>query len=160
MHRATCSACTASNVTARTSRTLVDKHACPSAVRIAARCFPIWQGSHIVIVEADPKWCFRPVANDETIEFTGTLVTDYANFLDTAATPIRITLPPTTVWGTAVWGVDSWPVPSNTTEYFTARMAGLQGAQGKTLQLGLTETSIYPWTVLGMTGEYDNRGVQ
>jgi hypothetical protein len=53
-------------MTTHTSRTSVDKRSSPIAARIATHCFPDWQGSHIVIVEANAKWHFRPVDYDAT----------------------------------------------------------------------------------------------
>lgn len=99
-------------------------------------------------------------AGSTTIQFTGTVTTDYQETLSSPAATITLVSPASSFWGSAHWGQNLWTNSAgNVTQYTTARVTGLQSAQGRALQLGLYETSILPWTLIGITGEFNDRDV-
>lgn len=99
-------------------------------------------------------------ALSSSIQFTGTITTDYQQTLSTPAAPITIASPATAFYGSAHYGIDHYTASTGSvTEYTTTRLTGLQAAQGKALQFGLYETSTLPWTLVGITGEFNDRDV-
>jgi hypothetical protein len=99
-------------------------------------------------------------AGSATIAFIGTVTTDYQQTLSSPAAVIALNNPATAYWGSAHWGQNYWTGSTgNITEYTTARVTGLQAAQGLTLQMGLYESSTQPFKIIGITGEFDDRNV-
>jgi hypothetical protein len=106
-----------------------------------------------------------PQYQSGSIQFYGNVTRDSLNVTQQAASPINVNVgaPGGSAWGYSYWGVGHWTATGTDgtppAQYVTARRPGLQADQGYELQLGLTETGTLPWTLLGITGEYDDKGV-
>ena len=100
------------------------------------------------------------IANGSPLAFSGLITTDYQTQLQTPAQTITTLNAGIAYYGQAHYGVDHYTNSiGQQTQYITARVTGLQAAQGKTLQLGLYESSVYPWTLVGITGEFNDKDV-
>lgn len=95
-----------------------------------------------------------------TITIQGNVTTDYQNTTNSNATAVDASLTGVAFYGSAHYGIDHYTSGSNGTFYYNARRTGLQSDQGRSIQLGWTETSVYPFSILGITGEFNNRNVQ
>lgn len=99
-------------------------------------------------------------SNGAALAFSGLVTTDYQTQLQTPAQTVTTVNNGIAYYGQAHYGQDHYTnsIGSNT-QYITARVTGLQAAQGRTLQLGLYESSVYPWTLIGITGEFNDKDV-
>jgi hypothetical protein len=99
--------------------------------------------------------------NGATISMIGNVTTDYETTTTQAAQTVSVVVGGTAYYGSAHYGQDHYTsARTQTFQYATPKRTGLQADQGRTVQLGWTESSTNPVTILGITGEYDFKNVQ
>ena len=95
----------------------------------------------------------------ESLQFLVPVTTDYINEVVATPPPINVSLASQGLWDTGKWGTMYWASGARQYIYTTSRANGLQVNQGRIVQMGVIESSIYPWTLLGITAEFDSKGV-
>lgn len=98
------------------------------------------------------------IAQGESMTFLATCVTDALNATTGSGAPIVITAPGSGQWGNT-WGQFVWS-GSSSTQYQTVEIEAQRTAQGRIVQFGFQESSIYQWTILGYVVEFNTDGVQ
>lgn len=93
---------------------------------------------------------FPQVSQNESITFHATVVSDLLGSYSASAVPNLIIAPSTGQWGQD-WGTMVWTAAGGTTQYQTAKLYGQNTtfANGRVLQIGFQESSVYPVNVLG-----------
>lgn len=99
-----------------------------------------------------------------SLNFTANITTDYLTTSPVNAAIVNVAAQGATNFtaapsGTTHFGNANFSSSVAQTQYTTAHAPGIQAAQGRILQIGLFETSVFPWNLLGVTGEFNDRGV-
>ena len=99
--------------------------------------------------------------NGATISMIGNVTTDYETTTSQAAQTVSVVVGGAAYYGSAHYGQDHYTsARTQMFQYATPRRTGLQADSGRTIQLGWSESSANPVTILGITGEYDFKNVQ
>ncbi len=89
-------------------------------------------------------------AANEALTFSATVITDLLASYTQAAPPLNVNAPASGQWGQN-WGAMVWSQTGGTTQYQTAKIYArfLPQSQGRVVQIGIVESSVYPVNVLG-----------
>lgn len=102
-----------------------------------------------------------PQTSNASLVFQLPVLTDYLNETVASTSPtVTVTFPASGLWGTGLWGTMIWSSASGMqTQYVVTRAQGLQTNTGRVLQLGVLESSKYPWQLLGLVAEVSSKPV-
>lgn len=95
------------------------------------------------------------ISTQISLTFLTNIVTDLLSGSSSASPPVVVFPSAPGSWGQN-WGTMVWS-SSNQAEYFATKNFAQNSAEGKIIQLGFSESSIYAWTILGYTLELNAR---
>ncbi len=101
------------------------------------------------------------VSQGVSLTFLATIITDFLSSTTSAGSPVLITGGTGgAVYGTAVYGSAVYSSATGVAQqYVRLKIPAQISAQGRNLQFGIQEASVYPWTILGYIPYVDQQQV-
>ncbi len=97
-------------------------------------------------------------SQSESLTFLGSVTMDLLVGYSQAGNPISISTPASGQWGQK-WGTLVWASAGASTQFQLLSLPAQDQAQGRVMQIGLQESSIYPWICLGYIVYLDSQQV-